>query len=79
MEQFRQSVKKPGSKNLPSINEPEFQQINSNMTLEEYKYIFYMEWIHRFIARMAGLVYAIPVFYFLFRGTIPLRNLAFTL
>ncbi len=49
---------------------PEFKQINFNMTLEEYKYIFYVEWIHRFIARLAGLVYAIPVFYFLIRKTI---------
>jgi cytochrome c oxidase assembly protein subunit 15 len=53
---------------------PEFKQINSNMTLEEYKYIFYIEWIHRFIARFAGLVYAIPVFYFLFTRKIPLRD-----
>src|SRR6266540_5985311 len=53
---------------------PEFQHINSNMTMEEYKYIFYIEWIHRFIARMAGLVYAIPVFYFLFRGRIPFKE-----
>ena len=45
---------------------PEFQQINFNMTLQEYKYIFYIEWFHRFLARFAGLVYAIPVFYFLF-------------
>ena len=53
---------------------PEFKQINSNMTLEEYKYIFYIEWIHRFIARLAGLVYAIPVFYFLFTKKIPLKE-----
>ncbi|HEX6270840.1 MAG TPA: COX15/CtaA family protein [Anaerolineales bacterium] len=53
---------------------PEFKQINVNMTLEEYRYIFYIEWIHRFIARFAGLVYAIPVFYFLFRRTIPFRE-----
>ena len=53
---------------------PEFQQINFNMTLEEYKYIFYIEWIHRFIARMAGLIYAIPVFYFLFKKTIPFKE-----
>src|SRR5688500_14635261 len=53
---------------------PEFQKINFNMTLKEYKYIFYIEWIHRFIARFAGLVYAIPVFYFLFKKTIPLRE-----
>ena len=53
---------------------PEFKQINSNMTLEEYQYIFYIEWVHRFIARFAGLVYAIPVFYFLFKKTIPFKE-----
>jgi cytochrome c oxidase assembly protein subunit 15 len=53
---------------------PEFQQINFNMTLEEYKYIFYIEWIHRFIARFAGLAYAIPAFYFLFTKKIPLKD-----
>ena len=53
---------------------PEFQQINFNMTLEEYKYIFYIEWIHRFIARFAGLVYAIPVFAFLFTKKIPFQE-----
>jgi heme a synthase len=50
---------------------PEFKLINFNMTLEEYKYIFYIEWIHRFLARFAGIVYAIPVFYFLFKKIIP--------
>jgi cytochrome c oxidase assembly protein subunit 15 len=53
---------------------PEFQKINFNMTLEEYQYIFYVEWVHRFIARFAGLVYAIPVFYFLFTKRIPFKE-----
>lgn len=53
---------------------PEYQQINFNMTLEEYQYIFYIEWFHRFIARFAGLVYAIPVFYFLFTKRIQFRD-----
>ena len=53
---------------------PEFQHINFNMTRDEYKYIFWIEWIHRFIARFAGLVYAIPVFYFLFTKKIPLKD-----
>ncbi len=53
---------------------PEFIKVNSTMTLDEYKYIFYMEWIHRNIARLAGLVYAIPVFYFLFTKKIPLKE-----
>lgn len=53
---------------------PEFIQINFNMDLEEYKFIFYMEWFHRFIARFAGLFYAIPVFYFLFTKKIPFQE-----
>ena len=50
---------------------PEYQLINSNMTLEEYRYIFYIEWIHRLIARLAGLFFAIPVFYFFIKKDIP--------
>lgn len=53
---------------------PEYLKVNFGMTLEEYKYIFYIEWIHRNIARLAGLAYAIPVFYFLFKGAIPRRE-----
>jgi cytochrome c oxidase assembly protein subunit 15 len=53
---------------------PEYLKVNTGMTLEEYKFIFYMEWFHRFIARFAGLVYAIPVFYFLFKKTIPFKE-----
>ena len=62
-------------RNLPSIRKHlNIKLINTGMTLEEYKFIFYMEWFHRFIARMAGLVYAIPVFYFLFKKTIPFKE-----
>jgi cytochrome c oxidase assembly protein subunit 15 len=53
---------------------PEYQQVNVGMTLVEYQFIFYMEWIHRIIARLAGLFYAIPVFYFLFKKTIPFKE-----
>lgn len=53
---------------------PEFELINYQMTLDEYKYIFYIEWIHRLIARLAGLAYALPAFYFLFRKAIPLKE-----
>ena len=53
---------------------PEYQQINTGMTLGEYQFIFYMEWFHRLIARLAGLFYAIPVFYFLFKKIIPLKE-----
>jgi len=53
---------------------PEYVKINSNMTLGEYQFIFYIEWIHRLIARLAGLAYAIPVFYFLFTRKIPFKE-----
>ncbi len=53
---------------------PEFKLINSGMTLPEYKFIFYMEWFHRNIARTAGLFYAFPVFYFLIKKTIPYKE-----
>lgn len=53
---------------------PEYQLINKGMSLDEYKYIFSIEWFHRVIARLAGLFYAIPVFYFLFRKTIPFKE-----
>lgn len=53
---------------------PEYQQINAGMTLAEYQFIFIMEWVHRFLARLAGLIYAIPVFYFLIRKNIPFRE-----
>ncbi len=53
---------------------PEFIKINPDMTLGEYQYIFYIEWIHRFLARLAGLAYAIPVFYFLFAKKIPFKE-----
>jgi cytochrome c oxidase assembly protein subunit 15 len=53
---------------------PEFKQINFDMTLAEYKYIFSIEWFHRFLARFAGLAYAIPVFYFLFTKQIPFKE-----
>ncbi len=53
---------------------PEYLKINTAMTLDEYKFIFYIEWIHRLIARLAGFAYAIPVFYFLFKKAIPWKE-----
>ena len=50
---------------------PEFQKVNSQMTLDEYKQIFIVEWLHRIFARTAGLIFAIPFFIFVFKKTIP--------
>jgi cytochrome c oxidase assembly protein subunit 15 len=53
---------------------PEYKEVNTGMTLSEYQFIFYMEWVHRIIARLAGFFYAIPVFYFLIKKTIPIKE-----
>ena len=53
---------------------PEFQKVNFNMTLDQYKEIFIIEWLHRILARLAGLVFAIPFFYFIFKRTIPWKE-----
>ena len=52
---------------------PEFQNINYSMTLEEFKIIFYWEYIHRLLARIVGLVSFIPLLFFSFK----FRNIQF--
>ena len=46
---------------------PEFKLQNFNMTLEEFKVIFWWEWGHRFLGRVIGLCYLIPLIYFSFK------------
>jgi len=46
---------------------PEYQKLNNHFTLEEFKEIYFWEWIHRVIGRFIGLVFIIPFFYFLIR------------
>jgi len=55
---------------------PEFKQINYAMTLAQYKEIFIIEWLHRFLARLAGLIFAIPFFIFVSKRIIPWREAA---
>lgn len=44
---------------------PEFKQLNSHITLEEFKFIFFMEWSHRLLGRAIGLVFVVPSLYFI--------------
>ena len=49
---------------------PEFKIVNRNMTLEEFKFIFWWEWFHRVFARLIGVVFIIPLIYFLIKKQI---------
>jgi cytochrome c oxidase assembly protein subunit 15 len=44
---------------------PEYQKLNTHFTLEDFKDIYFWEWLHRFIGRVVGLVFFIPFLYFL--------------
>ena len=76
---------------LPPINEsqwqnyfdlykkiPEFKLQNHTMNLKEFKIIFWWEWIHRFLGRLIGLSFLIPLVYFTFKlGFRKMKNLYF--
>ena len=46
---------------------PEFRLQNYDMTLQEFKIIFWWEWIHRFLGRLIGIGFLIPLIYFSFK------------
>ncbi len=47
---------------------PEYQQLNRGMTLDEFKTIYFWEYVHRLWARLIGLVIAVIFVHFLVRG-----------
>ncbi len=49
---------------------PEFQKINSYMNVHDFKGIFWLEFLHRLLGRLIGLVFALPFVYFLVKGYI---------
>ena len=46
---------------------PEYELQNYNMTLNEFKIIFWWEWGHRFLGRVIGISFLIPLVYFSFK------------
>ncbi len=47
---------------------PEYQQINKGMSLAEFQFIFWWEWAHRLLGRLIGVVFAVPLAFFWWRG-----------
>ena len=56
-------------------NIPQFKLINPNMTIDEFKIIFYWEYIHRFLGRLIGLFFLVPLLYFHFIKKINVKYL----
>ena len=48
-------------------NIPEYTEQNYNMSLSEFKIIFWWDWAHRFLGRLIGIVFLIPLIYLFFK------------
>ena len=46
---------------------PEYQKLNNHFLLEDFKDIYFWEWLHRFIGRFIGIVFMVPFAYFLIK------------
>lgn len=57
---------------------PEFKLVNHDLTLEGFKPIFWWEYAHRLLGRLIGLVFLLPLLWFI-RSRIISRALAFRL
>jgi heme a synthase len=47
---------------------PQYKEINEGMSLDDFKFIYFWEYIHRFWARIMGFVFLIPFLWFLAKG-----------
>ncbi|MDH5380060.1 MAG: COX15/CtaA family protein [Cyclobacteriaceae bacterium] len=71
---------KPISGIIPPLNEvqwqqefknyqqyPEYQKVNQHFTLEDFKSIFWWEYIHRALGRIIGMVFIFPFLFFIYK------------
>lgn len=49
---------------------PEFQKINHAMDVNDFKGIFWLEYLHRLLGRTIGIVFLVPFLFFAWRGYI---------
>ena len=43
---------------------PQYKLLNFDMTIDEFKVIFYWEYFHRILARLIGLFFLLPLIYY---------------
>jgi cytochrome c oxidase assembly protein subunit 15 len=49
---------------------PQYREINSGMSLEAFKAIYWWEWAHRLLGRVIGAAFLLPFLFFLWRGSV---------
>ncbi len=56
---------------------PEYQKINYGMSIEEFKQIFLVEYSHRLLGRIIGIVFLLPFLYFALTKKIPSKDIKY--
>jgi heme a synthase len=51
----------------------QYKLMNQGMALADFKYIFWWEWAHRFLDRLIGFAFALPLLYFAATAQLPRR------
>ena len=54
---------------------PQYELVNMNMSLYEFKIIFLWEYFHRLLGRVIGIVYLLPLIYFTYKKVLSKNNL----
>jgi len=52
---------------------PQYQEVNADMTVEGFKSIFWLEYVHRLWGRLLGFAFLLPFLFFVFRRVITAR------
>ena len=52
---------------------PEYSQVNKDMDIQGFKRIYWWEWMHRFLARAVGVIFAVPLAFFWLTGRLERR------
>ncbi len=50
---------------------PQFQQVNHDFTIRDFKSIFWLEYLHRLLGRIIGMMVVVPLAYFAARKMLP--------
>lgn len=50
---------------------PQYEHVNRGMSLQAFKAIFWWEWTHRFLGRLVGIAFLVPLLYFLAARQLP--------
>ena len=54
---------------------PEYKLINSSMTMDQFKIIYWWEYLHRLLGRAIGLIFMLPLIYLTFKKKLSKKNL----